>query len=113
MDAKMKVKRLANQQWFVYILRCSDKSFYTGISKDVIRRCRQHNAGSASKYTRSRCPVRLVYQEVCASQSSALKREAAIKAMTRREKQGLIRGESKQDDTALQCRRLLPVRLTS
>ena len=90
MDAQLKVKRHANHHWFVYIVRCSDRSLYTGISKDVVRRCRQHNAGSASKYTRSRCPVRLVYQEVCSSQSSALKREAAIKAMTRRDKLALI-----------------------
>ena len=77
--------------WFVYILRCADGSLYTGITKDVKRRCQQHNAGTASRYTRSRRPVRLVYQETCPSQSSALKREAAIKAMTRREKLAMIR----------------------
>ena len=77
--------------WFVYILRCADGSLYTGITKDVKRRCQQHNAGTASRYTRSRGPVRLVYQELRPSQSSALKREAAIKAMTRREKLAMIR----------------------
>ena len=46
--------------WFVYILRCRDGTFYTGITKDVVRRCRQHNEGTASRYTRSRRPVRLV-----------------------------------------------------
>ena len=77
-------------RWFVYILRCAECSLYTGITKDVDRRCQQHNAGTASRYTRSRLPVKLVYQEVHFSQGSALKREAAIKAMTRREKLALI-----------------------
>jgi predicted GIY-YIG superfamily endonuclease len=77
--------------WIVYMLRCGDASLYTGISTDVIRRCKQHNAGTASRYTRSRRPVRLAYQEVHPNQSSALKREAAIKAMTRRQKLVIIR----------------------
>ena len=55
------------------------------------RRCKQHNAGTASRYTRSRRPVKLVYQEVRRNQSSALKREVAIKAMTRQEKLAMIR----------------------
>ena len=78
-------------QWFVYLLRCGDGTLYTGITKDVSRRCEQHNAGTASRYTRSRLPVALVYQESKASQSLALKREAAIKAMSRLEKESLIR----------------------
>lgn len=77
--------------WFVYIVRCGDGSLYSGIAKDVSRRCKQHNAGTASRYTRSRRPVRLVYREPCPSQSSALKREAAIKAMTRQGKLAMIR----------------------
>jgi predicted GIY-YIG superfamily endonuclease len=77
--------------WFVYILRCADRSLYTGVTKDVKRRCRQHNDGIASRYTRSRRPTKLVYQEVQPGGSSALKREAAIKALTRREKLVLIR----------------------
>jgi UV DNA damage endonuclease len=78
-------------RWFVYILRCADRSLYTGVTKDVKRRCRQHNGGIASRYTRSRRPTKLVYQEVQPGRSSALKRETAIKAMTRREKLVLIR----------------------
>jgi putative endonuclease len=77
--------------WFVYILRCADGSLYTGITKEVNRRCQQHNNGTASRYTRSRRPTKLVWQEAHPSRSSALKREAAIKAMTRREKLALIR----------------------
>lgn len=79
------------ETWFVYILRCADASLYTGITKDVKRRCQQHNAGIASRYTRSRLPVKVVYQEIQPNRSSALKRELAIKAMTRKEKLALIR----------------------
>jgi predicted GIY-YIG superfamily endonuclease len=76
--------------WIVYMVRCADSSLYTGITTDVNRRCRQHNAGTASRYTRSRRPTRLVYQEAQPSRSSALKREAAIKTMTKREKTAMI-----------------------
>lgn len=78
--------------WFVYILRCDDGTLYTGITKDLVRRTRQHNDGTASRYTRSRCPVKLVFREPQRSQSLALRREAAIKRLTRREKLALIRG---------------------
>lgn len=77
--------------WFVYLLRCADGTLYTGIAKDVSRRCQQHNAGTASRYTRSRLPVVLVYQESHASRGQALRREAAIKALSRRQKMSLIR----------------------
>jgi predicted GIY-YIG superfamily endonuclease len=80
-----------DNKWFVYLVRCRDGSLYTGITKDVARRCEQHNAGTASRYTRSRRPVALVYQEPQATQSLALKREAAIKAMSRPEKESLVR----------------------
>lgn len=85
------------ETWFVYILRCVDGSLYTGITNDVSRRCEQHNAGTASRYTRSRLPVSLEYQEAQATQSLALKREAAIKAMSRQEKESLIRLTNGQD----------------
>ena len=77
--------------WLVYILRCADGSLYTGITKNVTRSRQQHNAGTASRYTRSRIPTKLVWQEAQASQSAALKRELAIKAMTRKEKLTMIR----------------------
>jgi predicted GIY-YIG superfamily endonuclease len=77
--------------WFVYILRCADGSLYTGITKDVIRRCEQHNAGTASRYTRGRLPVSVAYQEPQATRSLASKREAVIKAMSRQGKESLIR----------------------
>jgi predicted GIY-YIG superfamily endonuclease len=65
--------------WLVYLLRCSDGSLYTGITNDVPKRLKTHAAGRASKYTRSRPPVRLAYSEPQRSKSAALKREAAIK----------------------------------
>jgi predicted GIY-YIG superfamily endonuclease len=71
-------------------LRCAGGTLYTGIAKDVNLRC-QHNAGTASRYTRSRLPVELVYREAHASRSLALKREAAIKALPRQQKEALIR----------------------
>ncbi len=80
--------------WFVYILRCADGTLYTGISNDVSRRLTQHNAGKASRYTRTRLPVELVYQEPQDSRSLALKRELSIKALTRRQKETLIQAAS-------------------
>jgi predicted GIY-YIG superfamily endonuclease len=79
------------QSWFVYILRCSDATLYTGITKDLARRCRQHNDGKASRYTRCRLPVQIVYQESIPTQGLALRREAAIKALSRRQKLLLIK----------------------
>lgn len=76
--------------WFVYIMRCADNSFYTGITNDLPRRLAQHNSGTASRYTRSRLPVELVYHEVQKCQSTALKRELAVKALVRQEKESLI-----------------------
>jgi predicted GIY-YIG superfamily endonuclease len=93
-DRRLKAKRPVTL-WFVYIVRCGDGSLYTGIAKDVDRRCTQHNAGTASRYTRSRRPVRLAYQVILPNLSSALKREAAIKAMTRQGKLGMIRQHKK------------------
>ena len=75
-DDKSKA-RPSGGAWFVYMVRCADGSLYTGIAKDVARRCQQHNDGTASRYTRSRLPVELIYHEAHPGQSSALKREAA------------------------------------
>ncbi|WP_231753179.1 GIY-YIG nuclease family protein [Rosistilla carotiformis] len=82
--------------WFVYILRCEDRSLYTGISKDLARRLKQHNAGTASRYTRSRLPVAIVYHEQQPDQSAALKRELAIKALPRQAKEKLIASDRNQ-----------------
>lgn len=89
------IPKASPEKWFVYMVRCADGTLYTGITKDVSRRCQQHNAGMASRYTRSRLPVALVYQECSTSRSLALKREAAIKAMPRRQKLAMIRSRKK------------------
>lgn len=77
--------------WLVYIVRCADGTFYTGAATDLARRRKQHNDGKASRYTRSRRPVRLVYHEAQPDKGSALRREAAIKTLSRRQKEALIR----------------------
>jgi predicted GIY-YIG superfamily endonuclease len=80
--------------WLVYMLRCADGTLYTGITKDVERRCKQHNAGTASRYTRGRRPTHVVYQESHPSRSLALQREAALKTFSRRDKEALVRQAS-------------------
>jgi len=76
--------------WHVYILRCSDGSFYTGITNDLDARIIRHNKRRASAYTRSRTPVKLVYKEAHRTKSKALKREIEIKDLTRKSKLALI-----------------------
>ena len=77
--------------FYVYILQCHDGSLYTGYTTDVERRLREHNEGKASKYTRSRLPVRCVYWEEFLTKSEALKREMAIKKLSRQQKETMIR----------------------
>lgn len=80
---------------YVYILRCKDGSLYTGYTTDLSRRVWEHNYSSKSaKYTRSRRPVVLVYSESYSSKSEALRREYAIKQLSRADKLKLIGGES-------------------
>ena len=76
--------------WTVYILECGDGTLYTGITDDLERRLRAHAQGKGAKYTRGRGPLELVYRETCGTHSDALKRECAVKAFTRLQKQDLI-----------------------
>jgi len=76
----------------VYLLRCRDGSLYTGITNDMQQRLASHRSGKASAYTRVRRPVALAYQEVAADRGSALKREAAIRRLSRAEKLALCSG---------------------
>jgi len=77
--------------YYVYILLCADQTLYTGITTDVKRRLKEHNTSAkGAKYTRSRRPVTLLYQEVCADRSSASKREYEIKKMDKIKKYKLI-----------------------
>jgi len=77
--------------WKLYILRCGDGTLYTGITTDVEKRLEAHQSGKGAKYTRGRSPLELVYREACGDHSAALKRELEIKALTREQKEKLIR----------------------
>ncbi len=78
--------------WTVYVLRCRDRSLYTGITNDLPRRLARHRAGTASAYTRARRPVRLVYEEHQPDRAAALRREAALRRLSRAEKLALVGG---------------------
>lgn len=77
--------------WHIYIVRCSDKTLYTGISNDVSRRIRTHNRKKGALYTKFRVPVRLAYTEEVLTRSAALVREREIKKLTHKKKLELIR----------------------
>jgi len=77
--------------WYIYIIKCKDGKLYTGITNNLERRVRDHNSGSASKFTKYRAPVKLLYTESCANKPQALRREAQIKRLKRTEKLALIK----------------------
>ena len=77
--------------YHLYILKCCDDSLYTGITTDVARRFAEHKNGTGAKYTRARGADSIVYQEECGDRSSASKREAEVKQLTRRQKLELIK----------------------
>jgi predicted GIY-YIG superfamily endonuclease len=84
------MKRRGRKDWTVYILRCGDGSLYTGIAKDVRARIKQHSEGHGAAYTRTRLPVKLLYQQGGLTRSEALIREAQIKTLPRSKKEELI-----------------------
>ena len=75
---------------YTYILECADGTLYTGWTNDLKKRLAAHNAGQGAKYTRGRGPVRLVYYEAFADKEEALRREAALKRLSRAAKLALI-----------------------
>jgi predicted GIY-YIG superfamily endonuclease len=81
----------ADAGWWVYMLRCADGTLYTGIARDLARRLAAHRAGTASKYTRARRPVRLVFSEPWPDRGAASRREAALKRLPRAAKRALVR----------------------
>jgi putative endonuclease len=81
--------------WNVYIVRCADRSLYTGIAKDLDARIAAHNAGRGAKYTRPRLPVSLVYREPAPDRAAAQRRERELKALTRGAKLALCRRRRK------------------
>ncbi|MEZ0397209.1 MAG: GIY-YIG nuclease family protein [Anaerolineales bacterium] len=82
----------SDSSFYCYLLVCADDTYYTGWTTDPARRLHQHNAGRGARYTRSRLPVRLVYVEQLPDKVSALRRERAIKKMSRAQKKKLIQG---------------------
>ncbi|MDA8422487.1 MAG: GIY-YIG nuclease family protein [Nitrospiraceae bacterium] len=95
----MKKTKSSSNRWLLYILKCRDNTFYTGITNDVERRLGMHNDGIASRYTRSRLPVILIYQERCRNKSSALKKECRVKSLSRKEKEQYIHKKSRTPDS--------------
>jgi len=81
---------MSERPWHVYIVRCADSTFYTGIARDLEARIVTHNAGTGARYTRGRGPVKLVYSECVADRPAALRRELAIKRLSRPAKGRLI-----------------------
>lgn len=76
---------------YIYILECSDGTYYTGWTNQIEKRVKDHNAGKGAKYTKSRLPVKLVYLEESATKEEAMRREYAIKQLSRQEKEELIK----------------------
>ena len=87
--AKRTSKKRA-EKWFVYILGCSDQSLYTGITNNLERRFKTHSEGKGARYTRTRLPLEMVYQETCKNRTEALIRECAVKALPKAKKINLI-----------------------
>lgn len=76
---------------YTYILKCKDNTLYTGWTNNLKKRIEAHNAGKGAKYTKARLPVELVYYEQLETKEEAMKREYAIKQMTRKQKDALIK----------------------
>ena len=83
------------KEWYLYILRCADDSFYTGIALDINARLEKHNSGKGAKYTKSRRPCELIYFEECLpGRSLAQIRERAVKKLSRAKKEELVATET-------------------
>jgi putative endonuclease len=80
-----------SEGWHVYIARCADGTFYTGVARDLTARLAAHNAGRGAKYTRTRLPIALIYREPAADRAAALRREHEIKCLSRAAKALLAR----------------------
>jgi len=82
------------KEWFVYIVKCSDDTYYTGITTDPVKRIQKHNSGKGAKYTRARLPVYVVYLKPSLNRSTASKEEHRIKSLSRKDKILLIENNS-------------------
>ena len=77
--------------YYTYIVECRDKTYYTGYTCDIEKRIKAHNEGKGAKYTKYRSPVKLIYIEENATKSQAMKREYAIKQLSRKQKEALVK----------------------
>lgn len=82
---------------FTYILRCADGTFYTGWTNDLEKRLKSHNEGTASKYTRARRPVEMVYYEEFETKQAAMQREYALKQLSRAQKAAIIEKKEEKE----------------
>ena len=89
---KIRTKFIRKGKFYVYIVECKDKTYYTGYTNDLEKRIERHNKGLASKYTRARLPVTVAWSKVCKNQRFAMRMELTIKKLTREDKQQLIGG---------------------
>ena len=89
MQEKARVSRKKKTPWVLYILKCKDGSYYTGITNNLERRVKMHERGRGARYTRTRLPVELLYREACRDRVAALVRECEIKAFPRKKKEKL------------------------
>ena len=81
---------------YTYIVKCADSTLYTGWTNDLDKRIKAHNSGKGAKYTKTRRPVKLVYYEEHETKNEAMSREYAIKQLTRKEKENLIKEKNMQ-----------------
>lgn len=88
----MKEKFTRKQLFYVYILECQNGTYYTGYTNDLQKRVDRHNKGLASKYTRSKLPVKLVWNKICKNQKSAMRMEKTIKGLKREDKKRIVQG---------------------
>lgn len=90
------MKRAIASRWSLYILRCKDRTLYTGIAIDVAERLEKHAAGKGAKYTRGRGPLKLLYVEKNLTESEAKKREREVKSWTREQKEKFLVDKAKK-----------------
>lgn len=90
-------KTKSEKRHYTYMLRCRDDSLYTGYTTDLKRRLQTHNDGKGAKYTKARLPVEMVYHETFATKEEAMRREAAIKKLSRQEKLRLIKEKTNEE----------------
>lgn len=81
---------------YTYILKCKDNTYYTGWTNNIEKRIQDHNDGKGAKYTKARRPVELVYYETYETKEEAMKRECAIKRLTRKEKETLVKEKGRR-----------------